>query len=65
MGLFGGRFIRNDVQNLLEPGSIPISLYLTELIMFSLDPSRTTLERDSSEFPQFESDKFKVCSLCL
>jgi hypothetical protein len=63
--LFGGRFIRNDIQNLLEPRPVSLFLYLIELIIFSLDPSRTTLDSDSSEFPQFEFDIFKVCGVFL
>lgn len=64
MGLFEGRFIRNDVQNLLEPKGAPVLLCLIELITFSLDPLKTCV-RDSSEFPQFESDIFEVYGLYL
>lgn len=64
MDLFDGRFIRNDVQNLLEPKCTPVLLCLIELMMFSLDPLRACV-RDSSEFPQIESDIFEVNSLYL
>jgi len=64
MGLFVGRFIRNDVQNFLEPKCTPVLLCLVELIMFSLDPLKTRV-RDSSEFPWFESDIFEVCGIYL
>ena len=64
MGLFDGRFIRNDVQNLLEPKCTPVLLCLIELMMLSLDPLKTRV-RDSSEFPWFESDIFEVYGLYL
>jgi len=63
MGLFDGRFIRNEVQNLLEPKCTLVLLCLMELMMFSLDSLE--LVRDSSEFPRFESDIFEVYDLYL
>jgi hypothetical protein len=64
MGLFDGRFIRNDDQNLLEPTCTPVLLCLVELMVFSVDPLKTRV-RDSSEFPWFESDIFEVYGLYL
>jgi hypothetical protein len=56
MGLFDGRFTRNDVQNLLEPKCTPVLLCLIEL---------RTHVRDSSEFPQFDSGILEVHNLYL